>query len=76
MDYKDIIFKRRPLPIQKIDSLNTDGTMEFSVSITHEMEILSIMKYWIPHIYIIEPKWIKEIVEEDLTKYMDNIKNT
>ena len=68
-------FKRRPLPTQKVDSINNDGTMEFTVTITHEMEILPIVKYWIPHIYVVEPEWVKEIVEEDLTRYIDNIKN-
>jgi len=66
-------FKRRPLPTQNIDSLNTDGSMEFSVTITHEMEILPIIKYWIPHIYVVEPKWVKDIVQEDLEKYMSNL---
>jgi len=68
-------FKRRPLSTQKIDSLNSDGTMEFTVTITHEMEILPIVKYWIPHIYVVEPKWVQEIIHEDLTKYIDNINN-
>ena len=68
-------FKRRPLPTQTIESLNTDGTMEITLKITHEMEILPIIKYWIPHIYIIEPVWIKEIVEIDLDEYPSNIKN-
>jgi len=62
-------FKRRPLPTQTVESLNTDGTMEFSVKITHEMEILPIIKYWIPHIFVIKPEWIKEIIEEDLKVY-------
>ena len=66
-------FKRRPLPTQNIDSLNTDGSMEFSVTITHEMEILPIIKYWIPHIYVVEPKWVKDIIQEDLEKYMGNL---
>ncbi len=43
--------------------------MEFSITITHEMEILPIIKYWIPHIFVIEPKWIKEIIQEDLEFY-------
>jgi len=43
--------------------------MEFSVTITHEMEILPIIKYWIPHIYVIEPEWVKEIIQEDLEEY-------
>jgi predicted DNA-binding transcriptional regulator YafY len=64
-------FKRRPLPTQQIDSLHNDGTMEFSVSITHEMEVLPIIKYWIPHLYVIEPEWIKEIIQEDLKKYLE-----
>jgi len=66
-------FKRRPLPTQAIESLSSDGTMEFTVKITHEMEILPIIKYWIPHIYVIEPEWLKEIVQEDLNKYIEKM---
>ena len=68
-------FKRRPLPTQKLESLNNDGTMEFSVKITHEMEILPIIKYWIPHIYVVEPQWIKDIVQEDLKTYLTKMEN-
>ncbi len=63
-------FKRRPLPTQKIDSFNSDGSMEFSISITHEMEILPLVKYWIPHLFVMEPIWIKEILEEDTQNYL------
>ena len=63
-------FRRRPLPTQSVESLNTDGTMEFSVKITHEMEILPIVKYWIPHIYIVEPAWVKQMLEEDTQEYL------
>ena len=65
-------FKRRPLPTQQIESIHTDGTMEFNVKITHEMEILPIAKYWIPHLFVIEPEWIKEIIQEDLAGYIKN----
>ena len=64
-------FKRRPLPTQKIDSLNSDGSMEFSIEITHEMEILPIIKYWIPNLFVLEPKWIEEMIEEDLKIYQE-----
>jgi predicted DNA-binding transcriptional regulator YafY len=67
-------FTRRPLPTQKIDSVDSDDTMEFSITITHEMEILPIVKYWIPHLYVLEPEWVKEIVEEDLLSYQENMK--
>jgi predicted DNA-binding transcriptional regulator YafY len=63
-------FKRRPLPTQKIDTLSQNETMEFSVKITHEMEILPIIKYWIPHLRVIKPKWIKDIIEKDLKEYL------
>ena len=64
-------FKRRPLSTQRIDSLNSDGTMEFSVTISHEMEILPLVKYWIPHLFILEPEWVKEIVEKDTQEYLE-----
>jgi predicted DNA-binding transcriptional regulator YafY len=62
-------FQRRALPTQKIISMNPDGTMEFSINITHEMEIIPIVKYWIPNLFILEPEWIREIVEDDLELY-------
>jgi predicted DNA-binding transcriptional regulator YafY len=63
-------FKRRALPTQQIESLYNDGTMEFSIKITHEMEIIPIVKYWIPHLFVVEPVWLKEIIEEDLKNYL------
>nr|WP_275851515.1 WYL domain-containing protein [Sulfurimonas sp. SAG-AH-194-C20] len=66
-------FKRRPLPTQAIESVNSDGTMEFSIKITPAMEILPIIKYWIPHAYVLEPQWLKEVVQEDLKEYIQNM---
>lgn len=66
-------FKRRPLPTQYIESTNTDGTMEFSIKITHEMELLPLLKYWIPHIFIIEPASIRNLVKDDLKDYLSKI---
>ncbi len=68
--YATKYFKRRPLPTQKIDSLNSDETMEFNVYVTHEMEILPLVKYWIPHLFILEPQWVKEMIEEDTQNYL------
>lgn len=63
-------FQRRPLPTQTIESLHQDGTMEFVIKITHEMEILPIVKYWLPHMKVIEPAWIQEMIEKDLSDYL------
>ena len=62
-------FLRRPLPTQYIHTINKDGDMEFSIFITHEMEILPIIKYWIPHLFVIEPLWIKEMLDADIAQY-------
>lgn len=64
-------FQRRPLPTQTIESLHQDGTMEFVIKITHEMEILPIIKYWLPHMRVIEPEWIQEMIDEDLKGYLE-----
>ena len=53
-------FQRRPLPTQSIETLGNDGTMEFVVKITHEMEIIPIVKYWLPHMRVVEPQWIQD----------------
>ena len=68
-------FKRRPLPTQTITSLNEDGTMEFVVKITHEMEILPIIKYWIPNLKVIEPIWLRNIIKSDLEEYLINLEH-
>jgi len=34
------------------------------------MEILPIIKYWIPHLHVLEPQWIKDIVNTDLKEYL------
>ena len=47
--------------------------MEFVVKVTHEMEILPIIKYWIPHLQVIEPSWIRDIVKSDLQKYLEEL---
>lgn len=64
-------FQRRPLPTQTIESLHQDGTIEFVIKITHEMEILPIIKYWLPHMRVLEPAWIQEMIDEDLTGYLE-----
>jgi predicted DNA-binding transcriptional regulator YafY len=63
-------FTRRPLPMQRIETVSQNGTMEFIIKITHEMEILPIIKYWLPHMRVIEPQWIQDLIDEDLTNYL------
>ena len=64
-------FKRRALPTQIIETLSEDGTMEFAVTITDEMEIIPIVKYWLPRLRILEPSWIAEMIDADLEEYLN-----
>lgn len=65
-------FQRRTLPTQKIDAFYSDGSIDFTLTITYEMEIIPIVKYWLPHLQILEPEWVAEIVNEDIDKYLKN----
>jgi predicted DNA-binding transcriptional regulator YafY len=65
-------FKRRPLPTQSMESVHQDGTMEFTLRITDEMEIIPIVKYWVPHLRVLEPLWIGEMIDDDLQNYLMN----
>jgi len=64
-------FKRKPISkTQTIEVIREDGSMEIVIEITHEMEIMPLVKYWIPHIKVLEPTWIKELIEKDLKNYL------
>ncbi len=63
-------FKRKPLSkTQRIEELREDGSMVVSVEITDDMEIIPLVKYWIPHIRALEPKRINAKIIKDLTEY-------
>ena len=66
-------FKRKPIsPNQIIESLYDDGSMDIVLKITHQMEILPIVKYWLPDIKIIEPIYLKDKLNNILLKYLNN----
>ena len=64
-------FRRRPLPTQLIETLAQDGTMEFTIKITDDMEILPIIKYWLPHLRVIKPTRIQKTIDEELQSYLN-----
>jgi len=64
-------FKRKPISkTQKIESLHEDGSMVISVKITTDMEIIPLVKYWMPYIKVLEPARIDEYIKEDITDYL------
>ncbi len=63
-------FQRKPISkAQIIEKKDDDGSLKIKVTITHEMEILPIVKYWIPNIKIIEPQWVNDILDEQINLY-------
>jgi predicted DNA-binding transcriptional regulator YafY len=64
-------FKRKPISnSQKIEALYEDGSMDISVEITNDMEIMPFVKYWMPHIQILKPKRINDLILSDLEQYI------
>jgi len=60
-------FKRKPISkTQTIEAMYDDGSMDVSVEITNDMEIIPFVKYWIPNIQVLEPARIAKQIEEDL----------
>lgn len=65
--------KRKPIsPSQSFEAINENGSSIIIVKITHEMEIIPIIKYWLPYLKVIEPKWIDEKICDDLKGYLKN----
>lgn len=63
-------FKRKPLPGQRIVKELENGSMEISIWITHTMEVLPLVQYWIPYLQVIEPASIFEAVKNRLEGYL------
>ncbi len=63
-------FKRKPLPTQKIEDELEDGSIIFSIDVTNDKEVISLVKYRLPHLHILEPLWIKESIENDIKRFL------
>jgi len=65
-------FQRKPISksqiISSIDS--EDGSIELSLKITHAMEIIPTILHWIPHIRVVEPKWLNDEIKNSIDTYI------
>ena len=67
-------FKRKPISKSQVtESLHEDGSMVVSVETTNDMEIIPFVKYWMPHIKVLEPDSIKETINNDLKLYIEGL---
>jgi len=70
---KDIAkyFQRKPISkTQIIESIYNDGSIDVSLEISNDKEITRLVKYWMPHIKVLEPVRIQESIEEELRGYL------
>jgi len=56
---------------QTIYDVHHDGGLEVHCSITHKLELLPQIKYWLPRIYVLEPKWLHDELMSDLKNYRE-----
>ena len=64
-------FQRRKLiPNQEIEKTLPDGSLVVGANISHPNQILPIMRYWIPHVRIVQPAQWQSALEDSLQNYL------
>lgn len=56
-------------PLQKITKENKDGSLILECKIAKEEEILPTIFHWLPHIKVMEPKWLDNTIRGILKQY-------
>lgn len=65
-------FQQRPLlPEQNIIKVLDDGGLLISSRITHKTQLLPLVRYWIPHLKIVNPEGLQDEVGKGLKEYLD-----
>jgi predicted DNA-binding transcriptional regulator YafY len=62
--------RRSVLPGQQIVQQAESGGLIVSSSISHANQILPIIRYWIPHVQVLEPEWLQSQLHAELQHYM------
>lgn len=64
-------FQRRKLiPNQVIEEILPDGSLVIEANISHQNQILPILRYWIPHVRIVQPAQWQHALESSLRSYL------
>lgn len=65
-------FKQRLLlPEQNILKILDDGGLLISSRITHKTQLLPLVRYWIPHLKIVNPEGLQDEMESELKQYVN-----
>lgn len=66
-------FERKPLRGQTIVGEDKDGSIEIEIKLTHEMEIIPLILWYIPYIKVLEPQWLAADVKSRVQEYLKEI---
>jgi predicted DNA-binding transcriptional regulator YafY len=66
-------FERKPLRGQTIMGVDRDGSIEIEIKLTHEIEIIPLIFWYIPYIKVLEPQWLAHSVKEKVGNYLKEI---
>ena len=61
-------------PLQKITKENRDGSLRIETKICHNEEIIYTILRWIPHVHVIEPKYLKKEIKGKIVEYLNTFK--
>ncbi|HOI82751.1 MAG TPA: WYL domain-containing protein [Campylobacterales bacterium] len=61
---------KKHLPSQEIISKEEDNSLIISFQASHAEDVDNLIKSWLPHIAILEPKWLKDQLLEELGAYL------
>ncbi len=70
VDVASYFQQRELLPEQQVIKELDDGNLLLSSRITHVTQILPLVRYWIPHLKIVNPVGLQEQIEEELKEYL------
>jgi predicted DNA-binding transcriptional regulator YafY len=66
-------FKRRALlPHQEIAQENSDGSLLVKCQFSHPLEVIPVIKYWMPHVGVSSPPSLLEAVRRDAQLFLES----
>lgn len=62
--------RRNVLPQQQLIEQQADGRLLLRCQVNHPNQLLPLIRYWIPHVRIVEPAWLQQQLRDELTDYL------
>ncbi|MEE1920683.1 WYL domain-containing protein [Pseudomonas sp. 148P] len=64
--------RRNVLPHQQLIEQQADGELRLRCQVNHPNQLLPIIRYWLPHVRILEPAWLQQQLRDELTDYLND----